>query len=124
MNETKNENQKGHALHGAHYSGSISGAGDIEFDASAEGDEVRSLRVTQIPCDGGVHDEFPWPIPIAVANDQFDAKLRPLLIRVTGQFLPEGRAAGTFLLDLGDCQSPELTWTAAATPTSTSTAGP
>lgn len=122
MNE--NENEGGHPLRGAHYSGSVSGAGDIEFDLSEEGDEVQNLRITQIPCDGGEHDQFPWPLPIAVVDDQFSARLNPLALEVAGEFLAEGRAAGTFLLDLGDCRSPELTWTAAATPTSTSTAGP
>lgn len=122
MNE--NENESGHALHGAHYSGSISGAGDIEFDVSAETGEVQNLRITQIPCDGGVHDEFPWPLPIAVVDDEFKAALQPLAIRVSGQFLPEGKAVGTFLLDFGDCRSPKLTWAATATmPTPTSMPG-
>ena len=120
-----NERESGHALRGAHYSGRVSGAGAIEFDVSAEGDEVRNLRVTQIPCDGGVHDELPWPLSIAVADGQFHGTLDPLAIKVSGQFLPEGKAVGTFMLDLGDCESPELSWTAtAATPTSTSTPGP
>jgi hypothetical protein len=100
---------------GAYYFGSIAGAGDIEFDVSAGGDEVQNLRVTQIPCDGGTHDEFTWPVPIAVVDDQFDASLAPLATRVTGQFPTEGSADGTFLLDLGDCQSPELIWTAITT---------
>jgi len=113
---------------GAHYSGSIAGGGDIEFDVSAAGDEVQNLRVTQIPCGGGTHSEFTWPplAPIAVANKQFDATLPPLATRVTGQFPAEGSANGTFLLDLGTCQSPELTWTASgsATPTATATPSP
>ena len=55
-----NERESGHALRGAHYSGRVSGAGAIEFDLSEEGDEVQNLRITQIPCDGGEHDQFPW----------------------------------------------------------------
>lgn len=118
-----NERESGHALRGAHYSGRVSGAGAIEFDVSAETGEVKNLRITQIPCDSGVHDELPWPIPIAVVDDEFSAKLNPLALEVAGEFLAEGRAAGTFLLDLGDCRSPELTWTASAT-TRTRTSAP
>jgi len=118
-----NERESGHALRGAHYSGRVSGAGAIEFDMSAESGEVQNLRVTHIPCDGGEHDELPWPLPIAVVDDQFSARLEPLAITVTGRFLAEGRAAGTFLLDLGDSRSPELTWTATAT-TRTRTSAP
>ena len=120
-----NERESGHAVHGAHYSGSVVGGGDIGFDVSAAGDEVQNLGVTQIPCNSGVHDEFPWPLSIAVADGQFHGTLDPLAIKVSGQFLPEGKAVGTFMLDFGDCRSPELSWTAtAATPTSTSTPGP
>jgi hypothetical protein len=98
---------------GAHYSGSITSAGDIDFAVSAGGDEILNLRVTDIPCDGATHDAFAWPpVPIPISDDQFDATLEPLDTRVTGQFLAEGSAEGTFLLDLGDCQSPELDWTA------------
>ena len=104
---------------GAHYSGSVTGAGNIDFDVSAAGDQVLNLRVTHIPCDGGTHDVFTWPVPIDVEEDHFDATLA-LDTRVTGDFPTEGSANGTFLLDLGDCQSPELAWTAstsAPTPT-------
>jgi hypothetical protein len=103
---------------GAHYSGSIAGAGDIDFDVSADGNEVQNLTVTEIPCDGGTHDAFTWPDgeTITIVDDEFEATLLPLATRVTGQFPSEGSAEGTFLLDLGDppegCQSPELNWTA------------
>ena len=99
---------------GATYTGTHSGGGDIDFDVSAEGDEVLNLRFTDIPCGDGTHGFFAWPPsePIAIVADQFDATLSPLLTRVTGQFPTIGSADGTFLLDLGDCQSPELTWTA------------
>ena len=102
---------------GAHYSGDVTGAGDIVFDVSAAGDQVRNLTVSQIPCGGGTHDVFTWPPsppsePILIAADQFEGTLFPLRTRVTGQFPTEGSANGTFLLDLGTCQSPELPWTA------------
>jgi hypothetical protein len=112
---------------GAYYSGTITGAGEIEFNVSATGEQVLNLTVTDIPCgDGGTHDEFTWPVPIPIVDEQFDATLEPLATRVTGQFPTEGSAAGTFLLDLGDCQSPELDWTAttSATPTATTTPSP
>jgi hypothetical protein len=111
---------------GAHYSGDVTGAGDIAFDVSGTGDQVLNLVVTQIPCDGGTHDVFSWPVPIDIDDDHFDATLTPLATRVTGQFPSEGNANGTFLLDLGDCQSPELAWsaTASATPTATVTPTP
>jgi hypothetical protein len=111
---------------GTHYSGSIAGAGDVEFDVSEAGDEVENLRFSQIPCGAGTHSEFTWPplAPIQVANKQFEATLDPLATRVTGQFPAEGTAEGTFLLDLGTCQSPELTWTATASATPTATATP
>jgi hypothetical protein len=97
---------------GAHYSGSVTGAGEIIFDVSAAGDQVLNLRVTHIPCDHGWHDVFPWPIPIPIVGDTFDGTLPPLLTRVWGQFPTKGNANGTFLLVLSDCQSPTLPWTA------------
>jgi hypothetical protein len=111
---------------GAHYSGSVTGAGEIDFDVSAAGDQVLNLTVTEIPCGGGTHNEFPWPFAIAVVDDQFEATLDPLATRVTGQFLAGGNAAGTFLLDLGTCQSAQLDWTATGSgaPTATATSSP
>jgi len=105
---------------GATYTGTHSGDGDIDFDVAAEGDQVLNLTFTDIPCDGGTHDVFTWPPsppsdPLMIVDDQFEGTLPPLLTRVTGQFPTAGSANGTFLLDLGDCQSPELTWTATTT---------
>jgi hypothetical protein len=105
---------------GASYTGTHSGDGDIDFDVSAEGDQVLNLTFTDIPCDGGTHDVFTWPPsppadPLMIVDDQFEGTLSPLLTTVTGQFPTAGSANGTFLLDLGDCQSPELTWTATIT---------
>jgi hypothetical protein len=101
----------------ATYTGTHSGGGDIDFDVSAGGDEVLNLAFTAIPCGAGTHDFFAWPPsdPIVIVADQFDETLEPLATRVTGQFPTIGSADGTFLLDLGDCQSPELTWTATTT---------
>jgi hypothetical protein len=97
---------------GAYYPGTHSGDGDMQFEVSAEGDQVLNLWFIDIPCDGGTHSLFIWPEPIDIVDGQFDATLEPLATRVTGQFPSMGSANGTFLLDLGDCQSPELTWTA------------
>jgi len=63
---------------------------------------------------------------LATAQDAEQQGVR-LLVSITFEDHEEadGSAAGTFLLDLRDCWSPELTWTATAvTPTSTSTAAP
>jgi hypothetical protein len=98
----------------ATYTGTHSGGGDVDFDVSAGGDEVLNLTFTDIPCDGGTHNFFTWPSSetIAIVDDEFEATLPPLATSVTGLFPTESSANGTFLLDLGDCQSPELTWTA------------
>jgi len=108
---------------GATYTGTHSGGGDIDFDVSAEGDEVLNLRFTAIPCDGGTHGLFTWPpsVPIAIVDDQFDETLEPLTTRVTGQFPSPGSAQGTFKMvipadpPIPGCESPELTWTAMTT---------
>jgi len=103
-----------HPIAGAHYFGDVVGAGDIEFDVSEDGDQVLNLKVTQIPCGGGIHDEFPWPIPIDIVGDHFDGTLPPLLTRVTGDFLTNGSAQGTFRLvfDEPPCDSGVLPWMA------------
>jgi hypothetical protein len=117
---------------GAHYSGSVTDAGDISFDVSAAGDQVLNLKVTQIPCDAGTQDQFPWPSSppwpssalIMIVDDHFEGTLPPTATKVTGDFLTDGSATGTFLLDLGDCRSPELAWTASASAAPTTTASP
>ncbi len=102
----------------ATYTGTHSGGGEVDFDVSAGGDEVLNLTFTDIPCGDYTHDAFTWPPSetIAIVDDEFEATLPPLATSVTGQFPSETSAEGTFLLDLGDCQSPELTWTATTTP--------
>ena len=119
-------NAAAHPVPGAYYAGNVTGAGNIHFNVSAGGDEVQNLTVTDIPCDEGTHDQFIWPVSIPIVDDEFDMTLEPLATRVTGQFPTAASAQGTFLLDLGDCQSPELSWTASvsATPTPTPTPTP
>jgi hypothetical protein len=108
-----------HPIAGAHYSGDVVGAGDIDFDVSAAGDQVLNLRVTHIPCGPYWHDPFPWPDSehIMIDGDHFEGTLLPTATKVTGDFLTDGSANGTFLLDLGVCQSPTLSWTATTTTT-------
>ena len=106
---------------GAYYFGNVTGAGDIHFNVSAGGDEVRNLTVTQIPCNGGTHDQFTWPVPIPIVDDEFDMTLEPLATRVTGQFLTAASAQGTLRLVLDEpaCDSGTLNWTATSSGTPT-----